>query len=341
MTGVHADIGAANHQKLLIVDQRYFLTGGRNIETDYYARVGMNERIFRDTDIVVDSPEVAAHATRAFYDEFDSPFTYTVKPRALSKNSTQQITERALQAMDERLHNAILKPETAKEFPILDLYKELASYPRYKFLGKASMANLVFAASNSELHEPLGDRKQDINPRLLELINGAKKSIVLTSPYMIPLTDMLEALKRASARGVAITIITNSTASSDSMWTQVVFNQEWPELMKALPGSKLYLANTHETLHSKVYTFDDDIVVVGSYNFDGQGGSMNAEDVVIARSKALAAFVKTDLETYTRDRTTLYTIEDAHERKPVPGPKGEILKQKLLYPIGQQFRESL
>jgi len=64
---------ACNHDKILSVDGRYGLTGGRNISKSYFADPADMPEVFRDTDVYVDSAHSAAALRRAFEVEFDDP----------------------------------------------------------------------------------------------------------------------------------------------------------------------------------------------------------------------------------------------------------------------------
>lgn len=93
---------ASNHDKLLIVDGRWLMTGGRNISRDYMAAPADHPKAYRDTDVLVDDPVVARAATGAFEVEFDKPCARLVNPDMFGNWSSQaralDLARRAMQA---------------------------------------------------------------------------------------------------------------------------------------------------------------------------------------------------------------------------------------------------
>lgn len=71
---------ASNHDKILVVDKKWAVTGGRNISLNYFVDAGDFPECFRDTDVLLDSPGASAELTKAFELEFTrDDLTFAVK----------------------------------------------------------------------------------------------------------------------------------------------------------------------------------------------------------------------------------------------------------------------
>ena len=157
-----------------------------------------------------------------------------------------------------------------------------------------------------------GKRMNNMAEGLTGLVDAAKSRIVIQNPYVVLTRDMLDALKRASDRGVKIEIITNSPLSTDSDVTQAFFLQDWPLILKECPNASIYVATGDWKFHGKSAVIDDDQSVVSTYNLDLLSGFVNGEVGAVVKSKELA----TDLmAAFEDDKTSKdngfleYTIE--------------------------------
>lgn len=75
---------ASNHDKILVVDGKWSMVGGRNISLNYFLDPGDFPEVFRDTDVLLDVPQAARDLTQAFTVEFDrDDLTFEVKKEKL------------------------------------------------------------------------------------------------------------------------------------------------------------------------------------------------------------------------------------------------------------------
>lgn len=280
---------ASSHDKLLIADGEWVITGGRNIGQIYCADPRDNPKAFRDTDILIHGGAVPRQATQAFDDEFHRQQTVAVRGDLLgnwdSKALELEFARRVLQA-----HMTGMKIETSagaihRELALLlaemERYPHLAGYAGWQpFRGERRYPTLLLdhhAAGR-------GHSRDDIFPNLEKLIDAAQEEIVIQNPYVI-LTDRAKAaFKRAADRGVKLVLVTNSPVSSDSMPTQVFFVKEWKQLMADLPTLRILACKEHRLQHSKVFVFDRRVTVIGSYNLDPLSDEVNSEEVAVVKS---------------------------------------------------------
>jgi cardiolipin synthase len=117
-------------------------------------------------------------------------------------------------------------------------------------------------------------------------IEGARKSIELSSPYFVPDQRVLEALARATARGVRVSILTAGEA--DNFLDRVVRLASMAEFGRAIEaGIKIY-EYRGAMLHAKTVSIDGALAAVGSINLDERSFGLNHEGSVVLYDAGLA-----------------------------------------------------
>lgn len=96
-----------------------------------------------------------------------------------------------------------------------------------------------------------------------DIINKAKKYVYITTPYLVPDHEMVNALKNASLGGIDVKIICPEIA--DHWYTKAVAYSYYKELLDA--GISIY-EYSPGFIHGKTFCSDDEIAVVGSINLD-------------------------------------------------------------------------
>lgn len=97
----------------------------------------------------------------------------------------------------------------------------------------------------------------------LDMINNARKSICITTPYLILDDEMLSALRFACKKGVDVTIVTPHIP--DKWYVHHIAWNTYPKLIEA--GVKVY-EYTPGFIHAKTLVADEQNAVVGTINFD-------------------------------------------------------------------------
>lgn len=112
--------------------------------------------------------------------------------------------------------------------------------------------------------------------RLVDLIEEAQDA-VRVQMYMFTSRPISKALVAAQKRGVAVTVILDS---SQEARTYV----PWRVMKRG--GVKVYFDGEHSVANNKVLIVDDRIVATGSYNYTKAAEEKNAENVVILENDA-------------------------------------------------------
>ncbi|RDY58048.1 cardiolipin synthase [Flagellimonas nanhaiensis] len=121
------------------------------------------------------------------------------------------------------------------------------------------------------------------------IINGAKKYLYITNPYIIPNHAILQSLETAALSGVDVRLLMSS--STDMKLVDWCVRAYFDSYLKA--GIKIYLY-PDGILHSKVMISDDTIASVGTANLDNRSLQQNYEANAILYSPLLCKELKAD-----------------------------------------------
>ncbi|MBI3893294.1 MAG: phosphatidylserine/phosphatidylglycerophosphate/cardiolipin synthase family protein [Candidatus Wallbacteria bacterium] len=285
---------ASNHDKILLVDGEWFITGGRNIATEYFGAGVGGQRVFRDTDVVLRGQVIGQQAKQAFDLEFAR-----WDNRLVADDPDADLADRCLEldvacrAMGDFLLDISTDPSHLpgpRTAPLLsEARQELAlqaglrnaaigTYDRYQPFYGDRAAPVVLLDKTSRV-----GGENDITPNLVRLIDAARESLYIQSPYIVLTKTARAALERACARGVQLVTNTNGPINYDHLVTQATFLHEWAGMLRDLPCCRLYVHHGPAMVHAKVFTFDDRVAVVGSYNMDPLSEQINGEAVCVIR----------------------------------------------------------
>jgi len=79
MFGNLRHVVSSNHDKIIIVDNDYVMTGGRNIEMNYFVDPADFSRAYIDSDVILKGAAAAHELQKAFDEEFNSHEVFKVK----------------------------------------------------------------------------------------------------------------------------------------------------------------------------------------------------------------------------------------------------------------------
>lgn len=271
---------ASEHDKLLIVDGKRAITGGRNIASEYFAHPDDAEFVFHDVEVEVHDRLVAAAMTRAFEAQYTADDAGQISRERVDIQSQSRDLGWAYQAMTVWLLGKPLPAELMK-----DMAQQWQSWEQE--LG--DMKHLRGA-----LAKPLPDymraetrvldsttRFNDVNDEIsragTRLVESARKEILIQSPYVVLSEEAVNIFGQASEHKVPIVILTNSPASTDSMLSQAFFLEQWPHLLARIPTLRLYGNGPDQKIHAKIATFDKVLSLVGTYNLSAESIAMNSE----------------------------------------------------------------
>lgn len=321
---------ASEHDKILVVDRRVGMIGGRNISAEYFADPADMPQAFEDVDVVLGGETIARHLIDAFMAQYQRQAARPIREEKVNIASFAEELLLAYQAMDAWLRGAKLAPRTIERMRELELSwpKDLAKFPRLH--GAAAKEVLVpDAEAETRLLDSrtrLEARDDVIGEAIARLVQSAREQILIQSPYLVLSQDAVRLLAKAGERGVRITILTNSPISSDNALSQAFFLQQWPDMLARVPGLRIFVAGRRRTVHSKLAVFDQQVSLIGTYNLDPISMEVNSEIMAAAWSRKFAL----DIERHPRALLVAgaplvyeYRIRRDADGQPVRDPSGK------------------
>lgn len=133
--------------------------------------------------------------------------------------------------------------------------------------------------------------QEEIKYGYIKMINSAKESIYVQTPYFIPDDSILEALKIAALSGVDVRIMVPN--KPDHIFVYWATYSYIGELIKA--GARAYIYEKG-FLHAKTFVIDGEIASVGTANVDIRSFKLNFEVNAFVYDSAVASELKTIFE---------------------------------------------
>lgn len=349
---------ASNHDKILVVDNREGIIGGRNISHEYFATRRDDKRAMVDLDILLEGPQAARDMRAAFEREYGIAGLEHVRPDRIDVvDPTDELlfasrlmdlwlrsepfsddeidrlngSREARDAAQVHLENAFItswgyRPAAGKLDKLRALASELVTHPSMRgalHSERPPVFNapaLILDTASTE-----GDAINQINESLVHLMRNTRNEIVIQNPYVIINERMLDVFKEVSEHGVKMTVLTNSPTSSDSTIAQALFNHRWPILLGDVPTLRIFAMEEPLLFHTKSFTFDERVTLLGSYNLDPLSYRINSEIVAVVWSEPFAKAISELAWRHVRrgrPHVIEYTIQRDAEGKPVTYAKG-------------------
>ncbi len=105
------------------------------------------------------------------------------------------------------------------------------------------------------------------------LLYSAQRRISITSPYFVPDESLLYAVTTAAQRGIDVELFVSE--AGDQFMVYHAQRSYYEALLRA--GVRIFLYPAPYVLHSKFFTVDDDVAVLGSSNLDMRSFGLNYE----------------------------------------------------------------
>jgi cardiolipin synthase len=115
----------------------------------------------------------------------------------------------------------------------------------------------------------------------LALLYNAQERIIITSPYFVPDDAMMYAITTATQRGVEVQLFVSEIG--DQALVYHAQRSYYELLLRA--GVRIYMYQAPYILHSKHFTIDDEVAVIGSSNMDMRSFSLNMEVSLMVRGR--------------------------------------------------------
>lgn len=325
---------ASEHDKLILIDERLAIVGGRNIGREYFSAHVTAPDAFHDVDVAIEDAATTRALTQAFDAEWDSEASDPIPGEVVNLVSSREELLGAYRAMDAflRAREGRLAEDDEVALEELEVLRREQAPLRGRLSDERADAERPIALRAEVRLLDSGPRRGDevdpITEGLRRLLESARQSVVIETPYLVIDDTVVAAFTRAAQRGVRITIVTNSPSSSDNAMSQAFFLEQWPEILARVPTLRLYVRGDGHNLHAKTATFDDRVSVVSTYNMDPLSMRIQGEVAVVVWSAPFAALVaRPALRMIDQGPpvTHEYRIKRDAQGEPVRDPAGRVV----------------
>lgn len=271
------------HDKYLIVDGKYLVTGGRNINDKTFLPDGWDGQIVHDRDILIVCPDGggAAEETARCADElWDSGYVKTVKGKADPERRAELLT---------------LGAEAQAEHPELS--------------GPVDDLDLIPVDRVDLVVNPLGRGRKDdaIWEHLTALMDETDGDIIMQSPYVILGADQLMTIGEMAKE---VSIFTNSEKSAPNF-------PSFPHYLRQRPflDDRAVLCEYvgEGSVHTKTFVIGPDITVVTSYNLDPRSRNLGAESAYVIHGEEFNQYMR---DVYEKMQEECIRVEEGERTFP-------------------------
>lgn len=270
------------HNKLLVADNSFSVSGGRNIANEYFMRDSAAN--FIDLDVLASGP-VVREMSRSFDLFWNSAQVWDVREvtrLALSTAEAQRrfddIARTAVPDVPLNAQDVFGRPPVGQQFVHghIDCHWAHARFYADDPGKLALQHDLAYRGSVSE--------------GAFDGISGSLQKVRILSPYFVPGPAGMSVLKQLVDEGRQVTVITNSLGSTDEPLTYAGYERYRAAMLKI--GVSVYeiapegtartrrfgdFGKSISRLHAKVALIDSDRIFIGSMNLDHRSAAINTE----------------------------------------------------------------
>ncbi|MCZ8548603.1 phospholipase D family protein [Mesorhizobium qingshengii] len=271
------------HNKAWIADDNIAIVGGRNVGDAYFDAAETN---FRDLDLLLLGP--AVQQTVKIFEIFWA--CQEAKPidelGAIAETTHAHSSEGCDAETESKLLNGIGDRGSIAEF--------IAASNDVHWMER------VRVISDPPEKARGWKRRSWLMKELLPIIQSARNSLEIMSPYFIPGKRGCAILSDLVGDGVEVAVLTNSLAATDVAAVHGAYANYRKRLLRK--GVKLFelqpfsrqppisvFGSKGASLHTKAFSVDGRTGFVGSFNFDPRSVSLNAEMGVLFEDETLVA----------------------------------------------------
>ncbi|MCR6105939.1 phospholipase D family protein [Salipaludibacillus agaradhaerens] len=283
------------HDKLLIVDDHYVMTGGRNIG-DKYFKSDVDDTVY-DRDIILIKEETARDDQRSAITEmsqyFDELFNHDYSYEPIFVPSLYR--ERAATEKKVMLHEAHDTFEKVVHLNVGEWEEEAIQVKGIQIW-----------------HNPIErmNHSPAIWQNLMSLIKDAEESVLIQSPYVIPTDVMTSPFQQKITDAVQLDVLTNSKKVTPNLLAYSGYERYRENL--AENGVDLYEYAGQGSIHGKTFIIDSYYSVIGSFNVDPRSAFLNTETVIVLEGEEFASALEGHITNLQAD-THLVTKDNIQE----------------------------
>lgn len=334
------------HNKTFTVDSLVSITGGRNVADEYFGYDHAYNFRDRDTLLIGQTPKMIEKSFNEFWQHSLSvPVSSLLASKELEEHSPTSF---------EKLHQYACDP---KNF-LPEIRAQIAAMPS-AFKQAVEAGDLHWLDNIEYVSDKPGKNNQQqflggsglSTDRLIQLLQRAKKSVTIQTPYLITTDVSKKILKALVEKGIDVRILTNSLASTDNLEAFSGYQRDRKALLKlgvrifefkpdAEIRQKVMSKEMHSQLttapifglHAKSMVIDDNLTVIGTFNLDPRSANLNTESITIIPSSDIAKKVKLAMLIEMEPNNAWETTLDWNPDKEVDLIKRLKMKSRIIVP---------
>jgi putative cardiolipin synthase len=280
------------HNKVMVVDNRAAIVGGRNLADEYFGN--HDAANFRDMEVLTAGPAVLS-LSRQFDDYWNSDWSCPA--------------------------DRVITVEPAKRIQAWMLTAQEAVAGEVIVIGDAPATEDPAAPD---------EMPTQLSQVLIDSMGDANEELILVSAYLIPTPELERAIENAEDRGVRVRILTNSLRSNNHVAAHSAYRHHVRRLLDHgadvhevcvyAKNRALYMedpvVNKHLGLHSKLLLIDNHLSYIGSANLDPRSLNLNTEMGLLIKSSEFNKLVRevVALDFHQRNAWHLQAHEDGSLR---------------------------
>lgn len=308
-------INGCLHDKYVICDDKYLLMGGRNT-FDYFLgeHKGKSKGIDREILIVNQGSQKqsAVGQVKSYFHKVWNLKVCKIKFDGFTGDKKDKEIKRLLS------HEKTLK---------------IPDYDYQKITVPTQKTTLVTNPTTIYGKEPV------VFETLKQLMLQAKDKVIIHTPYAVFSREMYEGIMQVKKQVPDTTMILNSIASGDNVCASADYKKNRSKILDT--GVSLYEYMGKHSTHGKSLVIDDDIAVVGSYNFDCRSTYVDTETMLVVQGKEITKQLEEDfngLKSESLKVNTDGTYQESKNVKKSTMEKGKERMISMLSYIIQAFR---
>lgn len=270
------------HDKYLIVDHLAYILGGRNT-FDYFIGNYLTEGISYDRETLIYNTEAgnAGSSVYELYRYFEEIWNYK-ECSIYTGNGISEEKKKEVQTFLKGRYQSL-----QKQYPrLFNDYDYRQS--TYETKGVTILANEKHIYSK----EPI------VFYELTELMKRAKKKVIIHTPYVV-LDNYMSKTLAGVCKSVPVTMMVNARENGDNIVASSDYTYHRSDVLNTGISLLEYMGGV--SYHGKSVIIDDEIAIIGSYNFDMRSTYVDTELMVAIRSQSITSQLTGSMEQYHKD----------------------------------------
>lgn len=255
------------HDKALIIDDTYILTGGRNIGDRFFKE---DNNVVFDLDILV-----KRKSENSSIDDYKKYYENLINSSSSKKQKAKRSYENRLIENRKKMQESVNK----------------INWEEKDILGNISYTNAGIYFVHNELNQYV---KDPLVFDYIEKVAKKSKKIKWLSPYIVFTKPIRNTLDIDNWKN-DVTFITNSSKTTPNF---PAFSATFHYVKTLKSYGDLYSYTGKGSVHSKAIVFDDEISAVGSLNIDPRSAYLSTETMTFIKSEKFNSTLKNYIESF-------------------------------------------